>query len=231
MQMNKKKIATISAIIIASLIFINIPIIPVTNPSNGTTVVVGIGVNVYLQYRAYNQYHVNQTLVNEGWKPLGNVTINNIHYFAYNYSDHNKVVNVMGLTWLSNKIFTTAYENTSTVAQFIGLSSDTGTPAFTDTSLASEITTNGLGRASCTITIGTASGGVITDQCVNTFTDTTSTTSNVQKAGWFINNVAHCAAASPTGNGCMWAENTFGSTTLNVNDQLQITWKAIFTST
>lgn len=219
----------VASVLIVSLISSAVFFYPLQNP-NGLTIEAKITDNVFLQYRQWHNPTLNQTLVNEGWKPLGY----NGEYYVYNFTVHNKVVNVMGLTWLSNKLFTSAYENTTTIAQYIGVSADSTATAFTDTNLPAEITTNGLGRALCTTSIGTASAGAITDQCVITFTDTTASTSNVQKAGWFINSIAHCVAGStattPETTGCLFAENTFGSTTLNVNDQLQLTWKATFTS-
>lgn len=95
-------------------------------------------------------------------------------------------------------------------ANYIALTSDTGTPAVTDTTLASEITTGGLARAQGTVAHTT---GATTTTIQYTFT-ATATHSAVQKSGLFT-------AASA---GIMVHEASFMSVNLQSNDQLQITW-------
>lgn len=101
----------------------------------------------------------------------------------------------------------------TTGVNFMGLSTDATAPGVTDTTMAGEATTNGLGRAQATTTIGTASGGSVTVTITYTWTDTTATTSNVQKGAVF----------TAVSAGTMGHEYTFTSTTLAVNDQIQTT--------
>lgn len=93
---------------------------------------------------------------------------------------------------------------------YLALSSDTGAPVIGDTTLASEITTNGLGRHIATYA-HTSSTSTWTE--IYTWT-ATGTVSNVQKAGLF----------NASSSGTLGFENTFSPVTLNLNDQLQLTW-------
>jgi hypothetical protein len=115
--------------------------------------------------------------------------------------------------YTANATGTTADINTSTVAgNFVCLSNDATAPAATDTVVAGEISTNGLGRVIATTRTHTV--GTNTSTLSQTFTDTTATTSNVQKTGLF----------NKSSVGVLTHENTFTSTNLAVGDQLQITW-------
>lgn len=98
---------------------------------------------------------------------------------------------------------------------FIGISSDTGAPAATDTSLTGEKTTNGLSRAQATTRTHTTGSNDWSLQI--TFTDTTAQTLALQKAGLFT-------VTGPPVAGVMSHESTFTSVDLQVNDQLQLTW-------
>ena len=96
-------------------------------------------------------------------------------------------------------------------SNYIAVTSDTGAPSTSDTTLASEITTNGLGRVQCS-TIS-HSAGTNTATLGHTFTAAGSFTA-VQKAALF-----NAASA-----GVMSHEATFGATDLASTDSLQLTW-------
>lgn len=96
-------------------------------------------------------------------------------------------------------------------AGFIALTENGTAPAVTDTTLTSEITTNGLARADATTK--THSAGTDTTVIEHTFTASASF-STVQKSGLF----------NASSSGTMFAENTFTSTALATNDQIKVTW-------
>jgi hypothetical protein len=105
-------------------------------------------------------------------------------------------------------------------AWWIGLSTDTTAPSAADTTLASEITTNGLGRAFAaganfahTSPTGTTQQNTVYS-IKYTWTATGSFTA-VQKCGMF----------NASSGGAMWFENTFGSVNMQTNDTLQVTWQ------
>lgn len=93
---------------------------------------------------------------------------------------------------------------------YIALTTNSDAPADGDSSLTSEITTGGLGRAQGTVS---HSAGENTSTIVKTFTATAAHT-GVQKSGLFT---------AGTG-GTMVHEATFSSVNLQNNDQLQVTW-------
>jgi hypothetical protein len=125
----------------------------------------------------------------------------------YHYEDHNLITDA-GKDFISAQIGSASASANG--ANYVALSSDSTAPAATDTSLAGEISGNGLDRSQGTYshTLGT-----------NTFTVTevfsaTGAANNIQKSGLFT------AASS----GTMLAENTFSSVNLISGDQLTITW-------
>lgn len=95
---------------------------------------------------------------------------------------------------------------------FMCLSNDATAPAFTDTVVAGELTTNGLGRVQATVVTGSAASGTATTTVTNTFTGATAQTTGVQKGG----------ILTASSGGTLGHEYTFTSTTINVGDQLQI---------
>lgn len=101
-------------------------------------------------------------------------------------------------------------------ANYIGLTTDSTAPAATDTSLASEETANGLGRAQATIT---HSAGASSSLLSHTWTYTGSTQKVIAKAGLFT-------AAGPPIAGTMALETLLSSTaTVNSNgDQITLNW-------
>lgn len=106
------------------------------------------------------------------------------------------------------------YTNTSAGTRgsgYIALSSDTGAPSTSDTTLTGEITTGGLARADATTK--THTNGTNTTVLVHTYTASTTHTA-VQKCGMFN------AASS----GVLTHENTFTPVTLQASDTLQVTW-------
>jgi hypothetical protein len=102
--------------------------------------------------------------------------------------------------------------NTERGAGFIALSENAGGAATGHTSVAAEITTNGLARADASTKTHTA--GTNTSTLQHTFTVVTAGFSAVQLSGLLD--------ASSSGN--LINENTFTSTALAVGDQLQVTW-------
>ena len=115
-----------------------------------------------------------------------------------------------GRDWMHAQVYTNTAAGTRG-AGFIALTSDTGAPAATDTTLTGEITTNGLARADATTK--THSSGTNSTTIQHTFT-ASGTHTAVQKAALFN------AASS----GYMAHENTFTPVTLQSSDTLQVTW-------
>lgn len=106
------------------------------------------------------------------------------------------------------------YTNTSagTIGgNYIAVTANSTAPAAGDTSLTSEITTNGLGRAQATTR--THSAGTNTTTLAITFTASGAHT-DVQKSGLF----------NASSSGTMTHENTFTPVTLATNDTLQVSW-------
>lgn len=105
---------------------------------------------------------------------------------------------------------------TAAPANYIALSSATLTPAMADTTLTSEITTNGLGRALATYqgyTAPTSLAGAASYQLAKTFTATGAQT---------VNSAAIFNASSA---GTMFVEANLSATaTLASGDSLSITW-------
>jgi hypothetical protein len=100
-------------------------------------------------------------------------------------------------------------------ARFIGLTTDTGVPAVSDTVLAGEITTNGLQRA---LAAFTHTPGATTFQLVNTFTSG-GTFNAVHKAGLFS------GGPGASLGGTLVADTVLNAdATLALNDTLTITW-------
>jgi hypothetical protein len=127
----------------------------------------------------------------------------------YHHEDHN-LITTAGQDFIRQQIGETSSGNIGTNgANYIALSSNTATPAASDTTLTGEITTGGLARAQGTY------AEVSTDQFTITKTFTASAThTSVQKAGLF----------TASSSGTMMAENTFTSVSLASGDQLTITW-------
>jgi hypothetical protein len=115
-----------------------------------------------------------------------------------------------GRDWMHAQVYTNTAAGTRG-AGYIALTSDTGSPSATDTTLTGEITTNGLARADATTK--THTGGTNSTTIQHTFT-ASGTHTAVQKAALFN------AASS----GYMAHENTFTPVTLQSSDTLQVTW-------
>lgn len=106
------------------------------------------------------------------------------------------------------------YTNTSTGtvgANFIAVTTDAGAPATSDTTLATEITTGGLGRAVATTITHTNDTNATT--LAKTFTASATHTA-VQKSGLF----------NASSGGIMTHEATFTPVTLNSPDTVVVTW-------
>jgi len=99
-------------------------------------------------------------------------------------------------------------------ARYIGLTTDTGTPAVGDTTLASEITTNGLQRALATFA---HTGGTTTFTLAKTFT-ASGTFTNVHKGGLFT------AGTNAAGGVLVADTNLNADATLASGDSIAVTW-------
>jgi hypothetical protein len=121
---------------------------------------------------------------------------------------HNLRVN-SGINWQFNQMAGT----TAAVCTYIALSNAAITPAATDTTLASEITNNGLARALAT---ATHSSNATTYTLPVVFTATA--TQAAQAAAVF----------NASSSGTMCFENTFSQASLNANDTLTVTWTITF---
>mgnify|MGYP003633597756 FL=1 len=115
-----------------------------------------------------------------------------------------------GRDWMHAQIYTNTAAG-DRGAGYIALTTNTGTPAATDTALTGEITTGGLERADASSK--SHSAGTNTTTIQNTFTASATHTA-VVKAGLFN------AASS----GTMAHVNTFTSVTLASSDTLEVTW-------
>ena len=102
---------------------------------------------------------------------------------------------------------------TAAVCTYIALSNDSGTPAATDTAVASEITSNGLARAA-----GTPAHTSNATSYTLSYTFTATGAQSAQKAG-MLN-------ASSAGTLCF--ENTFTAVSMQTNDTLAVTWTINF---
>jgi hypothetical protein len=99
------------------------------------------------------------------------------------------------------------------VCTYIALSNDSGTPAATDTAVASEITTNGLARALATPThtSNATSYGV-------SYTFTATGAQSAQKAGML----------NASSGGTLCFENTFSQVSMQSGDTLAVSWTINF---
>lgn len=99
------------------------------------------------------------------------------------------------------------------VAVFIAVSTDATAPAQTDTTVAGEVTTNGLQRASATYSHASCNASACNFTLTKVFT-ASGTVSNIQKAGVF----------TLSAGGTLVYENTFPVVTVNSPDTLTVTW-------
>ncbi|MDE1866775.1 MAG: hypothetical protein KGI08_03570 [Thaumarchaeota archaeon] len=97
-------------------------------------------------------------------------------------------------------------------SNFIAVSADVTAPSTADTVLAGEITTNGMGRAQATTRTHTT--GTNAWSLSLTFTDTTAETAAIVKYGLF----------TAISSGVLNHENTATTVTLEVGDQLIVSW-------
>ena len=122
---------------------------------------------------------------------------------------HNLLTN-SGRDWMHAQVYTDTAAGTRG-AGFIGLSTNTATPAATDTALTGEITSGGLTRVDAGTKTHTAGTNSTTIQ--HTFTASTVHTA-VVKASLF----------NAVTSGYMAHINTFTAVTLQASDTLQVTW-------
>ena len=117
-----------------------------------------------------------------------------------------------GRDWMIAQVYTNTSAGTRG-SGYIALTANSTSPAASDTSLASEITTGGLARADATTKSNT--GGTNSTTIQHTFT-ASATHTNVQKSGLFNN--------TKDNSDTMSHENTFTAVTLQSSDTLQVTW-------
>jgi len=122
---------------------------------------------------------------------------------------HNLLTN-SGRDWMHAQVYTNTGAGTIG-AYFIGLTTDTATPAAANTLLTSEITTGGLARAAGTTS---HSAGTNSTTIQKTFTASATHTAVIKAA--LFNQLAV--------GGTMAHINTFTSVTLQSSDTLQVTW-------
>ena len=122
---------------------------------------------------------------------------------------HNLLTN-SGRDWMHAQVYTNTAAGTIG-AYFIGLTTDTATPAAANTLLTSEITTGGLARAAGTTS---HSAGTNSTTIQKTFTASAVHTAVVKAA--LFNQLAV--------GGIMAHINTFTAVTLQASDTLQVTW-------
>lgn len=133
-------------------------------------------------------------------------------YYTYEIIEKSKpnLLTNAGRDFIHNQ----AYTNTSAGTRgsgYVAVTTDAGAPDAADTTLASEITTGGLGRADADTKTHTTGTNVTTIE--HTYTASATHTA-VVKSGLFN------AASS----GIMTHENTFTTVTLQSNDTLRVTW-------
>ena len=115
-----------------------------------------------------------------------------------------------GRDWMISQVYTNTSAGTRG-SGFVALTTNTASPAASDTALTSEITTGGLARADATTKSHT--GGTNETTIQHTFTASATHTA-VQKSGLF--NAASGVTLSHV--------NTFTAVTLQSSDTLQVTW-------
>jgi hypothetical protein len=130
----------------------------------------------------------------------------------YRHLDHN-IRTTAGINWQGDLMSDTVTPPVNAQCNYIALSNDSASPAAGDTAVASEITSNGLGRAQATYT---HSAGATSYTLSHTWTATGTQAS--QKTG--------ILTASSAGTLCF--ENTYTQATLNNTDTLTITWTINF---
>ena len=183
------------------------------------TVPIAVMVGLVVALASFGYGYTSGTQVNEGVHITGWVKVEVVREgkVVYFHEGHNLITN-MGKDMIYKYIATGGNGTVKASPNgtlYISLTTDATAPAATDTTLASEITTNGLQRARAVSNHANSTSTIVLR---NTFTASGSFTA-VQKAGLF--NVPPSGAAATTG---MLAENTFSSVNLISGDQITITW-------
>ncbi len=190
--------------------------------------------NVVYNLFKIGQTSIDQTLVNNGWKPVGytcqaaNSEQSALGFgptvcgYSYATTSHN-LITTGGIDWLACRMTAATTSHCVAVDKYIALTTDSTAPAAGDCgtgsnacTLTSEITSGGLARATGTVS---HTNGTSTYTVVNTFT-ASATFNGVQKSGLF--NEPCVACSLPVG--AMVFENTFSSTNMLSGDTLQVTW-------
>jgi|SRR6185503_9668640 len=140
------------------------------------------------------------------WNP----NTNSYGDWIYLAKDKSNLLTDAGRDFIHNQVWTNTSAGTRG-AGYIALTENGTAPADGDTTLTSEISTNGLQRADAGTKTHTT--GTSTTTIEHTFTASASF-STVQKAGLF----------NASSVGTLVNENTFTSTALATNDQIKVTW-------
>lgn len=192
-NLNRKQLVAIAGLILVGVVI-------------GVTITDASYQNAQRQLDLRNKYAVNVHIVAR--HPDGVV--------FYDYQTHNIVTNI-GVTFLQVQAAGTPAVKAAT---YIGLTTDTTAPAYTDTTLTSELSISGITRAAGAYTAGTAATGDVTWTVTHTFTATGAHT-GVDKAGLWTD---------VQGAGTLFAETTFASVNLANADTLSITWTVATTN-
>lgn len=123
--------------------------------------------------------------------------------------DKKNLLTNAGRDWMHAQVYTNTSAGTRG-AGYLAVTTDSGAPAAGDTTLATEITTGGLGRADAGTK--THTGGTNSTTVAHTFTASAQHTA-VQKGALF----------NASSSGTMAHENTFTSASLEINDTLTVT--------
>lgn len=152
----------------------------------------------------------DMSMVLKGWSPdCWMLCSKGVHYTL----DPNPLTTNAGMTFLASKAEITGYANNGDYAQYIAVTTTAISPAYTDTTLSGEITTNGLARAIASCSVNAAASGSITATCSKTFT-ASGTFTAVQASGLFTQSVT----------GILYEEGTFSSVNMISGDTLTVSW-------
>ena len=196
--------------------------------------------NVVYNLFKVGQTTADQTIVANGWKPVGyacqTATPEQIAQgagstvcgFKYTTASHNIITNA-GIDWLAcvmGKVLKCSSSVTPQSGNYIAVACLSAAPACTtttgcpptqlatDTTLANEITANGFyNGANRWAATFTHTNGTATYQMANTFTASATT-----------NNICTSALFTKTTAGVMVFENSFSLTNMNNLDTLAVTW-------
>ncbi|MEM4207625.1 MAG: hypothetical protein QXW96_03270 [Candidatus Nitrosocaldus sp.] len=178
-----------------------------------STVLLGIFLAVYIANNSgigINNGTGKGSVENAVFHDVVLITVERDGQIIYRYETHNLITDA-GKDFIKQQAFGTA---SSSTAQFIALSTDSTAPSASDTTLAGEITSQGLERAQGTATPG--STGQITISKTFTMTAGAQSTFTINKAGLFD---------SASGGTLVAVALISNPPTLQVGDSITINWQ------